>query len=809
MPKPSKKAKTQPPSKSLTKQEKLFHNLFKTTQQFISGKAYRPMTAEQLLERLHFAPQHAHLLDQILQELIKQGLIELSHQKYIWKTQQANVVTGVLSVHPRGFGFLRADDPSLFSEDVFIPKHLTQNAVDGDTVEVLVNTEVISEKGPEGKVISILSRGRTHIAGIISKVESFGEIFAYAPLLGITQRVIVLPHPDLKLREGDRVVMEVLEWGSRGNSAQCRVTQYIGHISDPSCDIPAAIEEYQLRSEFSRKALQQAKDYGTKVSLKEIKEREDLRHLNCFTIDPDTAKDYDDAINLSKDEKGHYHLGVHIADVSHYVVSDSPLDKEAKERCNSTYFPGFCLPMLPHELSSHLCSLKPNVNRLAASVLMEFNPEGNLVNYRITRSVIKSRKRLTYREAKLILDAKKTSPFLADLKLMLELCRLLKIKRYERGSLEFSIPELMVLVNTEGTPTGLDHIEYDETHQLVEEFMLKTNETIATYITQQGKGLAYRIHDEPSEESMKDFSMLVRNFGYELSEIPTPREIQLLFEEAAKTPYAQYLATSYIKRMRLAVYSADNIGHYGLGLTHYCHFTSPIRRYVDLVVHRILFGDDKDRETLESISLQCSEQERISAKAENNVKALKKLRLLKMWHEKDPGKQYEAIITRVKPFGIYFEILDFMLESFLHISELENDYFVYDEQQGLLRGRREGYVHTSGSKIHVMLKEVHFINLETEWSLVGSRIKSSVKGKKEKSSKFLEKRAAQKKQTKKLKKNTPPEKPIKKHLESSNKTTGAPKHLKQPKKTLTAAGKSKSPIKLKKEHPKKPKKNIP
>jgi ribonuclease R len=762
MSKPSKKTKSQAPAKNLTKQEKLFKNLFRTTQQFISGRAYRPMTAEELLARLHFAPQHAHLLDQILQELTTQGFIELSHQKYIWKSNQANVVTGILSVHPRGFGFLRPDDPTLFSEDIFIPKHLTQNAVDGDTVEVLVNTEVVSEKGPEGKVISILSRGRTHIAGIISKVESFGDIAAYAPLLGTTQRVIVQPHPDLKLREGDRVVMEVVEWGAKGSHTQCRVTQYIGHISDPSCDIPAAIEEYQLRSKFPKKALQQAKDYGTRVFPQDIKEREDLRHLDCFTIDPDTAKDYDDAINLSKDEKGHYHLGVHIADVSHYVVRGSPLDKEAQERCNSTYFPGFCLPMLPHELSSHLCSLKPNVNRLTASVLMEFDPEGSLVNYRITRSVIKSRKRFTYREAKLVLEGKKKSPFLAPLKLMLELCKLLKIKRYERGSLEFSMPELMVLVSSEGAPTGLDHVEYDETHQLVEEFMLKANETVATYITQQGKGLAYRVHDEPSEENMRDFSMLVRNFGYQLSDIPTPREMQLLFEEATKTPYAQYLATSYIKRMRLAVYSADNIGHYGLGLTHYCHFTSPIRRYVDLVVHRILFGEAEDRETLESISLECSEQERISAKAESNVKVLKKLRLLKTWQEKEPGKQYEAIITRVKPFGIYFEVLDLMLESFLHISELENDYFVYDEQQGLLKGRHEGYVHASGSRIFVMLKNVYFINLETEWSLIGSRIKSDRKANKFKPSKPSDRRRAQKKILQKPQKTTIPTKQEKK-----------------------------------------------
>lgn len=730
MSKSTKKPKKSPTEKKPTRQEKLYLNLFKTTQQFLSGKGYKPMTAEQLVARLHFAPQHAPLLEKILEELMQQGFVELSHNKYLWKNKQANMVTGILSVHFRGFGFLRPDDPNVSSEDIFIPKHLTLNAVDGDTVEVLINTEVVSEKGPEGKVVSILSRGRTHIAGVITKVEPYGDILAYAPLLGNTQKISVQPSQDMKLKEGDRIVMEVVEWGDKHTHTLCRMTSYIGHISDPSCDIPAAIEEYQLRSTFPVKALEQAKKYGSRVTVKDIKQREDLRHLECFTIDPDTAKDFDDAVDLSKDAKGHYHLGVHIADVAHYVVPGSPLDNEAKQRCNSTYFPGYCLPMLPHELSSHLCSLKPDVNRLTASVLMEFDPSGNLINYRVARSVIRSRKRFSYREAKQILDGKKKSPFLAHLQLMLELCKLLKIKRYERGSLEFAMPELMVLVNEKGVPTGLDHIEYDETHQLIEEFMLKTNEVVATHLTLEGKGLAYRVHDEPSEDNMKDFSMLVRNFGYNLSEIPTSKEIQNLFEEATQTPYGQYLATSYIKRMRLAVYSADNIGHYGLGLTHYCHFTSPIRRYIDLIVHRTLFGEVSDRETLESIALQCSEQERASAKAESNVKVLKKLRLLKNWQDKEPRKQYEAIITRIKPFGIYFEILDLMLESFLHISELENDYFVYDEYQDQLKGRHEGYIHASGNRICVMLKEVNFLQLETVWTLVGGRSQKEAKGSK-------------------------------------------------------------------------------
>ncbi len=304
---------------------------------------------------------------------------------------------------------------------------------------------------------------------------------------------------------------------------------------------------------------------------------------------------------------------------------------------------------------------------------------------------------------------------------MVELCALLKRKRYERGSIEFAMPELVVLVDANGVPTGTDYVSYDITHQLVEEFMLKANEIVATHLTKGGKNLTYRIHDVPAEENMKDFSMLARGFGFELSENPSNADLQKLFDEAMNTTYGQYLATSYIRRMRLAIYSADNIGHYGLSLTHYCHFTSPIRRYVDLVVHRILFGEDDNKEALDIIAERCSEQERISAKAENSVYLLKKLRLINHDYQQDAYKQYEAVVTRVKPFGFFFELIDLMLEGFIHVSEIDNDYYIYDEGNLKLEGRRSGQTYSAGEKITVMLKEIDLITLETKWSLVVQR----------------------------------------------------------------------------------------
>lgn len=706
---------------SMSKQPKsvrLFNNLLKTTQQFIQGKSYHPLSFGELFTKLHLPEQHQTVLSEVLDTLTQQGIVETVRGKYACKKTVEGTITGILRLHPRGFGFVKAEDSTEYIQDIFIPKHLTEGAVDGDTVEVLVNNESISDKGPEGRITSILTRGRTHLAGIICEVTPLKACYAYVPLLGLSQRVAVETPPGDNLVVGDRIVMEVIEWGSKGTETLTRLSRRLGHISDPACDISAAIEEYGLRKEFSPKIVKEAREFGTRVSVAEIRKREDLRSMTCFTIDPDTAKDFDDAISLTKTNNGHYHLGVHIADVSHYVKPGSHLDIEAQMRCNSTYFPGFCLPMLPRELSDNLCSLKPKVNRLTASVLMEFDPSGTLLNYRMTRSVIKSAKRFTYKEAKAVLDGKKKSPHLPTLQLMVELCGHLKKKRYERGSIEFGLPELVILVDPQGIPTGTDYVTYDITHQLVEEFMLKANETVAWSLSQEGKHLTYRVHDEPSEENMRDFSLLAQAFGFNLSETPTPKEIQKLFDEAMETPYGEYLATSYIRRMRLAMYSSDNIGHYGLSLLHYCHFTSPIRRYVDLVAHRILFQHIVDKEELEMISARCSEQERVSAKAENSVKLLKKLRLLDANQQKNRFREYEAVITKVKNFGIYFEVLELMLESYLHVSELENDYYVFDEAEIVLRGRHHGQMYRAGDKITVILKDVDLITLDSKWDLV-------------------------------------------------------------------------------------------
>jgi len=361
---------------------------------------------------------------------------------------------------------------------------------------------------------------------------------------------------------------------------------------------------------------------------------------------------------------------------------------------------------------------------------LTIDPSGTLIDYRIARTVIKSRKRFSYPEAKKVLDGQRKSQYKPLLQRMVELCRLLKQKRYERGSLEFALPDLVVVVDPKGTPHNTQHIEYDVTHQMIEEFMLKANEVVAWHLTKQEKGLTYRIHESPAEENLKEFAALANAFGFEVSNCPQPEELQTLFEQAMQTPYGPFLATSYIRSMRQAMYSPENIGHYGLGLEHYCHFTSPIRRYVDLVVHRILFGDTKDEPELATISNRCSDQERLSAKAEKAVLLLKKLRLLQQRKEDNTYHIYEAVVTKVKPFGFFFEVLDFMLEGFVHISALSSDYFIWDAKATTLRGRSSGKRYHSGDRIHVMLRDVDLILLESQWDLVEDLPEFSGKAKK-------------------------------------------------------------------------------
>lgn len=717
------------PSETNLKATRLYQNLRKVISEFIQGRSYKPVTFAELVEKLNLPEFHLDIVKDVLQELIASGTISIDNTQKYRNAQKVEdpTVTGSFCSNFRGFGFVAPLKEEPFTAgDIFIPKHLTKGASDGDIVQVIVTSETgLNGKGPEGKVVEILKRRRNQIAGTVLRIipkEPIAQALIFAPLLGSSRRIVAPLHKKFKnLKIGDRVVVDIIEWGKEKEDIQGEVCKKIGNISDPMTDIPAAILEFNLRNTFTEEVQNEIEKLPKIVHKKDIEGRTDFRQIETFTIDPETARDYDDALSLSKDSSGEYHLIVHIADVSHYVAPKSAIDIEAFTRCNSTYLPGFCLPMLPHELSSNLCSLKEKVNRLAISVSMDFDPQGNLINYKIERSVIRSQKRFTYEQAKEIIDGKKRSKYKPTLNLMVELCEILKEQRRNRGSVEFSLNDNILKVSETGEPLGLVTVEYDISHQLVEEFMLKANEVVATHLSQIGIHIPYRVHEEPSEENMSDFAQAAAVFGFTISSPPTIEELQNLFQELKESPYAQQLSVNFIKSMRLAIYSSDNIGHYGLSLEHYAHFTSPIRRYSDLVLHRALFEETLySKEEIDEVCQKCSDQERMSAKAEGSVILLKKMRLLKTTLEQNPGEQLSGIITKVRGHGLYFEVQGFALEGFIHISEVGNDYFIFDEAKNLLFGKRTSANFGWGNTIQITPTEIDLITMNISWKLIAN-----------------------------------------------------------------------------------------
>lgn len=721
---PKKKSEPQKSSPVSKKQAKLFENLLKITYEYIKGRGYTPQSKESLIERLAIHPEHREIFWNVLQSLQESGKVHLEKGSYLSPIElksHEKLYQGQISVHPRGFGFVNLPSPF---QDIFIPKPQLNGAIDGDTVEVLVDESVFSPKGPEGKITKILKRDKTKfVATIISCSNKQAEL--YCSLFSSIAQPLTVPllWHDKKLARGDRVVFSVEEW-DKGIPKQISLVDHFGSINDPSSDISFAMHENNLPFSFPPEAEQEAQAMGKRVTAKDLIDRVDLRSIECITIDPDTAKDFDDAISLEK-IGSRYRLGVHIADVSHYVQQGTAIDKEAVKRSNSTYFPGKCLPMLPPSLSENLCSLKPNVNRLTVSIFMDIDEQGDTLSWEISRSVIRSKKRLTYKEAKAILDGERKSTLKPFLNLMVEVALLLKKRRSQRGSVQLYMPELVVRVDKDGKPTGMERIEYDITHQMIEEFMLKANEMVAIHLNREGKEISYRVHEEPSSESLRDFSSLVSSFGFHLPQTPDPHDIQKLFQEIENQECCQYLAICYIKSMRLACYSPDNIGHYGLSLEHYCHFTSPIRRYVDLVIHRLLFEPAITKENIQSLCLAASERERISSRAEGSVISMKKLRLLSDILKEEKDRTFEAIVTRIKPFGIYFDVVEFMLEGFIHISELEDDYFIYNDYTSSLNGRFKGYDWKAGNSLLVKCESTDLILGDARWVLVEKLEKAS------------------------------------------------------------------------------------
>lgn len=634
----------------------------------------------------------------------------IKHKK-LAKDRSKSALSGSFIRHPKGFGFVVIDtDPSSKekSADVFIPASKTLGAFDGDLVEIEIRGTT-SPKGPEGEIIRITKRSSMLFVAIVKQIRGDGyELFS--PSFGKGKPILIPLGQDLQV--GQRVLVQMEDANEKG-PIWASVIKELGHIDDPASDIPFACAEFQISPSFPKEVLKEVSQLPSEIDPKAYPDRLDLTGEVIFTIDPADSKDHDDALSIKQDDKG-CTLGVHIADVSYFVPQGSFLDKEALLRSNSTYFPGICVPMLPYELSNHLCSLEEGKVRMAVSLLVRFDLKGNLIKVSSHRSLIRSCRKFSYEEAFMILEGKKQDLLSSHLIALDHLASQMRQARRLRGSVDLAMKETKILVDAAGNPTGVTVIEYDRAHQLVEECMLKANQLVAELLSDRKQNTLYRIHEAPMDNTMEQFSIIAQQLGFDLPSKPKAEEIQQLFEIAKNTPHLEQLSIAFIRSMKLASYSENNVGHFGLCLSHYSHFTSPIRRYSDLVVHRTLLDKSKD-EPLEEIAQRCSDQERRSFRAEMRVVNLKKLRLLNRW-KKEGKSTYQGYISRIKPFGLTFEIPEIAFEGTLALPDLGGDFYIYLPEQQAFIGKSSKERLAVGIMIEVYLDRIDLITMEAHFT---------------------------------------------------------------------------------------------
>lgn len=605
-------------------------------------------------------------------------------------------VQGKLSIHPRGFGFCDVSE----TLSVFIPGHKIGNAIDQDIVEVVITSD--GPKGPDGRVIKVIKRLRDIIVGTICHLLRNGDAIVFTKLLAKNKTLIVKKEKkDFKI--GMRVGVKIHSNKNKTDTIKGVIVKQYGLITDAKQDVPAALDAFFIQSEFKKTEL---KGLEHLKAVDNDKNRRDLTKQNCLTIDPNDAKDFDDAVFAQKTKKG-YVLWVHIADVSFFIKTDSSLDKAARARSNSTYFPGKCSPMLPEILSNNLCSLKPGVKRLCVTVEMHFDTNAKLEHYEIYKSTIKSSSRLTYEKAKLILDNKLEHKQKNELKLLSELGSKLKQQRINRGCVDLSSSEVLLILDKDQNIKKTTIVEYDITHQIIEDFMLKANEVVALELKKRASLGIYRVHEPPNKDSLDEFKAFCLNLGMKSCKTSTSNDIKEIFDQAKQLDCLEQVTTRYIKSMKLAIYSESNSGHFGLSLDNYLHFTSPIRRYADLVVHRILF-EKNYTPTLKKIAKELSDKERNSFKAESAVKAIKKLRYLEKIFNKNPEHVFEGCISKVSSLGIAFDLPFLMFDGFISNSDLPEESTPMDKRFPL------------GKTIKVRIKKIDLIYQTCNFLLVNS-----------------------------------------------------------------------------------------
>ena len=712
-------------------------NLKQSIEEIIKQPDYEPMSVSDFQDALglNSADSFRDLI-KVLVELEQTGLIQRTktdryQRKESKKSKQSKLIQGTLSQNKKGFAFLRPEDKDM--DDVFIPPTKINRAMDGDTVLVELQHSKGEHKGKlEGEVKSIEKHSVTQVVGTYSEARHFG--FVLPDDKRIMQDVFIPKGHNLGAIDGHKVLVQITKYADGTDNPEGQVSAILGHKNDPGVDILSIIYQHGIEIEFPDKVLEEAEAVPDEIKPSEIEGRRDLRNELTITIDGADAKDLDDAISVKKLDNGHTQLTVSIADVSYYVTEGSALNEEAYDRATSVYLVDRVIPMIPHRLSNGICSLNPQVDRLTLSCQMELDERGHVVNHEIFDSVIHSNYRMTYDEVNEIITdqnedtRKQYNEVTPMLDLAKDLSERLINMRKRRGEIDFDISEAKVLVNDEGIPTDVELRKRGEGERLIESFMLAANETIAEHFDRLNVPFIYRVHEQPKSERLRQFFDFITNFGLMIKgtgEEVHPSTLQKIQQEVEGQPEQMVISTMMLRSMQQARYDDVNLGHFGLSAEHYTHFTSPIRRYPDLIVHRLIRKylidktmDDKTlnkwEEALPEIADHTSQRERRAIEAERDTDELKKAEYM----VQHIGEEYEGIISSVANFGMFIELPN-TIEGMVHVSEMTDDYYHFDERQMAMIGERQAKVFRIGDPVKIKVVNVDVDERMIDFQIVG------------------------------------------------------------------------------------------
>ncbi len=718
----------------------------------LSRKDYRPLNKIEIARDIGVRGKARAVLRTMLRDLERVGEVARIRKDLYVLPAEADLVTGKLSIHPVGYGFLMPEKPG--APDVFIAAENVGTAMHGDRVVARVSPEPPSTriKGRrEGRVIRILERAHDTIVGTLQRSRNFYYVVPDDPR--IVHDVYVRPVAPVSDRQvpqdvqdprsgtaatvGDKVVVRLDAWESRHVNPEGEIIEVLGQASAPGVDVLSIIRKFHLPTEFPREVLEQAERIPEEVDGQRVAGREDLRNEFIVTIDPDDARDFDDAIHVHKLPNGGWRLGVHIADVSAYVEAGSALDREARRRGNSVYLPDRVIPMLPERLSNGVCSLNPGVDRLTHSVFIHLDKRGVPKGARFARSVIRSAHRLTYKQAYAILMSPPRDRLGERLHLAWELAALLRRKRFEHGALDLDFPEVKVGLDQKGEPIRFERVENDESHQLIEEFMLAANEAVARELKKRAVPTIYRVHENPDPEKLAEYREFALSFNYKVGDLSHRAELQRLLAEIHGKPEEQALKVALLKSLKRARYDPRPLGHYGLAKANYLHFTSPIRRYADLVVHRTLDRDPAatarrparsdspahgpSMAEIASIAEHISITERNAADAEIDATQMKKLEFFERQLANRKPQIFSAAIVDVRNYGLMVELPDVLITGLVHVSSLTDDFYLFDPARRQLIGRRSRRRFRVGDDVAVSVARVDLFKRQVDFAITADR----------------------------------------------------------------------------------------